>query len=238
MRGVIEEHYRVCDGVLGRALVHADEETLFIGLSDHGFTSFQRGFNVNTWLYENGLLALQPGAAPGEAAEEFFRGVDWGRTRAYAVGIGSIYLNRAGREVHGIVPEADVASLTERIARGLTGVPDPGRGQVAVRGVATRQEVYSGPYAAESPDLVVLFNAGYRASWATALGGLPRGVFEDNVKRWSGDHIVDPELVPGVLFMNRPFHGDRAALVDLAPTILSALGVPAGPAMEGNSLLP
>ena len=237
MQRVIEDHYRACDGVVGRALAHADDETLFIVLSDHGFTSFQRGFNLNTWLYENDLLALKPGAAPGDG-EEFFRGVDWSRTKAYALGIGSIYLNCQGREAQGIVPEAEVPSLSEAIVRALTGARDPGRGQIAVRGVATRRQVYAGPYAAESPDLIACFSAGYRASWATALGGLSQGVFEDNVKRWSGDHIVDPELVPGVLLMNRPFNGDRPALVDLAPTILAALGVAKGPAMEGNSLLP
>ena len=57
------------------------------------------------------------------------------------------------------------------------------------------------------------------------------------MKKWSGDHIIDPDRVPGVLFMNRLFRGDAARLTDLAPTILAALGVPKGPAMEGESLL-
>ena len=69
-------------------------------------------------------------------------------------------------------------------------------------------------------------------------GGHRPAQFEDNVKKWSGDHIIDPDCVPGVLFMNRPFRGARARLLDLAPTILAALGVPHGPAMEGESLLP
>ena len=52
---------------------------------------------------------------------------------------------------------------------------------------------------------------------------------EDNVKKWSGDHIIDPDQVPGVLFMNRPFRGEGARLLDLAPSILAALGVAQGP---------
>jgi hypothetical protein len=83
----------------------------------------------------------------------------------------------------------------------------------------------------------VRFAEGYRASWTTAVGGVPEDLFEDNIKRWSGDHIVDPALVPGVLLMNRPFRGEGARLVDLAPTILAALGAPRGPAMEGEELL-
>jgi predicted AlkP superfamily phosphohydrolase/phosphomutase len=234
---VIEEHYRACDAIVGKALAHADDRTLVIVLSDHGFNSFQRGVHLNTWLHDNGFLALKPGATPGEEAGDFFRSVDWGRTRAYALGLGSIYLNVRGREGQGIVAEAEAGTVARDIAAGLTGLLDEARGAVSIQGVVTREQVYSGPYAAESPDLVVNFAAGYRVSWATALGGVPHGHFEDNVKRWGGDHIIDPALVPGVLFMNRPLARDGASLLDLAPTILAALGVPKGPAMEGTSLL-
>jgi hypothetical protein len=62
-------------------------------------------------------------------------------------------------------------------------------------------------------------------------------VVEDNTRAWSGDHIVDPALVPGILFMSRPFREDSPRLLDMAPTILSALGAPAGTGLEGRSLL-
>jgi hypothetical protein len=123
------------------------------------------------------------------------------------------------------------------IIKGLTGLADQVQGREAIRRIVTREQVYAGPYADESPDLLVNFAEGYRVSWTTALGGIPEGHFEDNVKKWSGDHIIDPCLVPGVLFMNREFHGESAHMVDLAPTILAALGVPRGQAMEGSSLL-
>lgn len=234
---VIEDHYRRCDEVVGKAMSASDEDTLFIVLSDHGFNSFQRGVHLNSWLRENGFLKLCDGVSPGEEAGDFMRNVDWAGTRAYALGLGSIYLNLAGRERDGIVTPEDVGSVMSDIRRGLSGFADPDRGSVAIRSVSSRQEVYSGAYSAESPDLVVNFAEGYRVSWATALGGVPTGLCEDNVKKWGGDHIIDPTLVPGILFMNRPFDGDSARLVDLAPTILDALGLPKGAAMEGKSLL-
>ena len=83
---VIEEHYRACDAVVGQALAHADDRTLMIVLSDHGFNSFQRGVHLNTWLHDHGLLALASGAAPGADAGDFLLTVDWARTRAYALG--------------------------------------------------------------------------------------------------------------------------------------------------------
>jgi predicted AlkP superfamily phosphohydrolase/phosphomutase len=238
MAGVIEEQYRRSDLMVGHALQAADDRTLVIALSDHGFGPFRRGVHLNAWLLENGLLALKPGLHPGESAGDLLRGIDWSNTRAYSLGLGGIYLNLRGREAEGIVEADDAERLKVEIARGLDGLLDPVDGSLAIRGVKTREEVYSGPYVGEAPDLLVNFSKGYRASSSTSMGGVGEASFEDNRKKWSGDHIVDPALVPGVLFLNRPFQGASARLEDLAPTILEALGVPKGPLMEGSSLIP
>src|SRR5439155_6387410 len=131
-----------------------------------------------------------------------------------------------GREGQGILSPEDAAHAARAIRDGLTGLTDAAHGATAVRGVKLREEIYRGPYAEESPDLLVLFAEGYRASWTTALGGVGEGVFEDNTRRWGGDHIVDPALVPGVLFMSRRFDSASPNFLDLAPTVLAALGVP------------
>lgn len=230
---VIDDQYRRADEVVGRALEFADDRTLVVVLSDHGFGSFRRGVHLNTWLRDQGLLALESGADP----HDFPGSIDWSRTRAYALGLGGIYLNLEGREGRGIVTPDEAVGLKTRIAEGLTGLVDPERSAVAVRGVKSREQLYRGPFAEESPDLVVHFAEGYRVSWGASLGGVPEGHFEDNVKKWSGDHIVDPDLVPGALLMNRPFRHEGAGLVDLAPTILDALGLGPGPVMEGRTLL-
>jgi predicted AlkP superfamily phosphohydrolase/phosphomutase len=234
---VIEENYQACDAIIGEALEGADAETLFIVLSDHGNNSFQRGVHLNSWLWQQGLLALQPGIEPGEAAGEFFREVDWSQTKAYALGLGGIYLNLQGREGQGVVKPEEAAALKAAIAQKLRGLGDPERGQPAVHSVLCREAVYQGPYVSQAPDLLVNFQPGYRVSWSTPLGGVPAGLFEDNTRKWAGDHMIDPSLAPGVLFVNRPLIQGGARLLDLAPTILAALGVPAGPAMEGRSLL-
>jgi predicted AlkP superfamily phosphohydrolase/phosphomutase len=235
---VIEEQYRRGDDAVGKALEFADDETLVVALSDHGFGSFRRGVNLNTVLYELGLLALRDGARPGDEAGDMLRGVDWSRTRAYALGLGGVYLNLEGREREGTVGLDEIAGLKRSLAGALAGLIDAATGTAAVNRVRDRDAVYSGPFAGEAPDLLIDFAPGYRASWGTSLGGVPEGRFEDNTRRWAGDHIVDPREVPGVLFMNRPFRADGPALIDLAPTVLDALGVPKGPAMEGSTLLP
>ncbi len=215
---------------------YADDRTLLIVLSDHGFKSFQRGVNLNTWLHAQGLLALKNGARPGPEAGDMLQAVDWSRTRAYATGLAGIYLNLRGRERDGIMAAEEAERLKQKIATVLSGWVDAARGQVAIHSVVSREQVYRGAYVEEAPDLLVNCAPSYRTSWSTALGGVPQQECEDNTRRWSGDHLVDPVAVPGVLWMNRPFRSE-AGLLDLAPTILEALGSQPAPEMEGKSLL-
>ncbi|WP_240911013.1 alkaline phosphatase family protein [Paludisphaera soli] len=239
LAAAIEDHYRRGDAVVGQTLDHVDDRTLLIVLSDHGFSSFQRQFHLNSWLLREGLLALKPGLAPGQAAGEFLHGIDWENTQAYAMGLSGLFLNLQGREGRGIVRPEDAASLRRAIAEKLGGVRDDDRGRVAVRSARPRESVYSGPHADEAPDVIVDYAPGHRVSWSSSMGGVADGpLHEDNVKKWSGDHCIDPAATPGVLLMNRPFRREGASLVDLAPTILDAFGVEKGPLMEGSTLKP
>jgi predicted AlkP superfamily phosphohydrolase/phosphomutase len=119
----------------------------------------------------------------------------------------------------------------------LAEFPDRETQRAAVRSVSRREELYSGAFVENSPDLLVNFHPGFRVSWRTAVGGFARSLLEDNTRRWSGDHIVDPEAVPGILFMNCVGTRNHARIIDLAPTILNHLGVPTPESMEGSSLL-
>lgn len=238
----VEEQYRRCDALLTAALDKVDEGTLLIVLSDHGFGTFRRAFDTNTWLLQNGLLALKNGRKPGEKAGDGFSDVDWSKTFAYAVGLGGIYLNLKGRESGGILEEGAEAERVRRaIQSGLADFPDAHTERTAIRSVSRREELYSGAFVQNSPDLLVNFHRGFRVSWQSAVGGFSNSLLEDNMRRWSGDHIVDPESVPGILFMNRALrsgqeHG-HARIIDLAPTILNYLGVVVPETMEGVPLL-
>jgi predicted AlkP superfamily phosphohydrolase/phosphomutase len=246
----IDEHYTRCDKLLAPVLAKADENTLLIVLSDHGFNSFRRAFDTNTWLHQNGLLAVKDGTRASEDLGDGFAAVDWARSYAYAVGLGGIYLNLKGRESQGILDEGNQAErVRQRIQSGLAGISDATTGAVAVRRVSRREDIYSGPYARNAPDLLVNFCPGFRVSWQSAVGGFANSLIEDNTRRWSGDHIIDPDAVPGVLFMNRDPHRDASprsgscrigglpGIMDLAPTILSHFGVPVPETMEGTALL-
>ena len=164
--------------------------------------------------------------------------MDWSKTYAYAVGLGGIYLNFKGRESDGILEEGSEAErVRHAIQAGLAGFPDAHTQRPAIRSVSRREELYSGAFVGNSPDLLVNFHRGFRVSWQSAVGGFSHALLEDNMRRWSGDHIVDPESVPGILFMNRATLQQQPRIIDLAPTILQYLGVAAPESMEGESLL-
>ena len=208
-------------------------------LSDHGFQTFRRGVNLNAWLHQNGYLALEEGRAE---SGEWFRGVDWTRTRAFGVGLGGIFLNIQGREAQGIVPPEEAQSLADELVAKLSGLIDTDLDQVAVREVYPAHRLYKdkGPYADDAPDLIVGYAVGWRASWDGVRGVVNATIFDDNTKAWSGDHCIDPELVPGVLIANHAWQieGRKPVISDMAPTLLDLFGVPAPRYMDGKSLAP
>jgi predicted AlkP superfamily phosphohydrolase/phosphomutase len=232
--GVIEELYKDMDRVVGRTAEYVDRDTALFVLSDHGFCSFRRGVNLNAWLHQQGYLTLKTGAQEGG---EYFEGIDWSRTRAYTFGLSGVYLNIQGREAQGIVPRDDAASLRQELKARLAGLVDDATGVEAVRDVYDANSIYNGPYLDAAPDLIVGYAAGYRASWSAAVGKVSRNVFEDNLKCWSGDHCVDPSLVPGVLFTNQKLDGIDAGIEDMAPTFLRLFGIDAPRWMEGKPLV-
>jgi predicted AlkP superfamily phosphohydrolase/phosphomutase len=231
---VIEDLYRDMDRVVGRTLRYVNKDTALFVLSDHGFCSFRRGINLNSWLLKSGYLALQPGRTE---SGDYFECVDWSRTRVYTFGLSGLYLNLQGRESQGIVPEGDAAKLRAELRERLTDLPDDVGGKIAIQAVYESKNVYHGPYLDAAPDLIVGYAPGYRASWGAAVGKVTKAIFEDNNKCWSGDHCVDPSAVPGVLFANRPCRAQNPGIEDMAPTILRLFGIDPPSWMEGRPLL-
>ena len=232
---VIDECYVEMDALLGEALDALDAKDTLIVMSDHGFGSFRRGLNLNSWLRDEGYLTLREPA--GAERPSILADADWDRTRAYALGINSLYLNSLGRERRGIVAAADRADLLQEIGEKLLALRDPQDGARVVATVYHVDEFYPGADRRIAPDLLVGYAENYRASWATALGGAPHETFEDNLERWSGDHCVAHHLVPGILVTNRKIAVSEPALTDLAPTILAAFGIDKPAEMIGRNVL-
>jgi len=220
---VIQDLYDRMDKLIGRVMQQIDDQTLLLVISDHGFKSFNRCMNLNAWLHQNGYLVLKDGKSE---SGDWFEDVDWSRTRAYTMGLNGLYMNVKGREREGIVEAgAESEYLKEDLRGKLDGLVDPASGKVGITGMFDCDAVYAGPYVDNAPDLIVGYGEGFRASWDSVMGKVTTTIFEDNLKAWSGDHCVDPRLVPGVLFSNRNIAIEKPAIVDVAPTVMKLFGL-------------
>jgi predicted AlkP superfamily phosphohydrolase/phosphomutase len=234
LKTVIEDLYMRMDDLVGRTMKRCkDKDTLLLVISDHGFNTFRRGIDLNRWLEVNGYLKVHD----ERRLEPNLAGVDWSATRAFALGLTGIFVNTRDKFAQGIVdPGEEAGKLREEIAARLAAVVDPKTDGAAIKRVYQAPKVYRGPYKDQAPDLVVGYERGYRVSWEAAIGKTTRDIFHDNTKAWSGDHCVDPSVVPGVFFCNRALETENPRLVDLAPTILNLFGVPVPEYMDGKVL--
>jgi predicted AlkP superfamily phosphohydrolase/phosphomutase len=241
--GDIEHHYRNADRLLARVRDALPEGTLLIVMSDHGFQPMSRQVHLNAWLRAHGYLVLQDGVTPpanhraAGARLPRLDSVDWSRTRAYGVGFNGLYLNMAGREAQGIVQPSDADALLDELATALTAWRDPASGRPPVLRTWKAAEIYAAPRRSEAPDLVVGYDAGYGCSEESTLGEITAQVVEDNVRGFTGNHLMAPEVVPGVLLVNRRLPGDGHDLEDLTVTLLRHFGVAPAEGMTGRSIL-
>jgi predicted AlkP superfamily phosphohydrolase/phosphomutase len=196
-RQAIHWIYTEADRILGETMSRMGPNDRLMVVSDHGFAPFRRAVHLNRYLADAGYLAFKDGKTGSGVG---FSDVDWSRSEAYALGLNSIFINRAGREAFGIVDADRAAAIKAEIQASLPALRDPDTQAAMVREVFDGAILYPGNANGDAPDLVVGYEPGYRASWQTSLGGTPAGLAEDNDRKWSGDHCITPEAVPGVLF--------------------------------------
>jgi predicted AlkP superfamily phosphohydrolase/phosphomutase len=216
---VIPKIYRRMDGILGRTLERIEEDTLLIVCSDHGFSSFRWSVHLNTWLVQNGFMALMGGRTAGGA---LFENVDWSKTSAFALGLNSIFFNLKGREGQGIIEPGALPAVMEELVRKLQGWSHHNKS--VIKAIDVPQRSCGNAIEHQHPDLVVGYNEGYRTSWQTAVGGAPAGeVVEPNLDKWSGDHCCDPAIVPGIFLSNEKNLVPKPHIKDICPAILDYL---------------
>lgn len=234
---VIEDTYKKMDQIVGRVMERLQPDDLLMLMSDHGFHSFRYGFSVNTWLARNGYLGIKNQADPKTAYtdKKYLLDFDWSRTKAYGLGLGMIFLNRAGRERDGIVTEAEAPALLSEMKEKLLSEVDPNTGENIFRNVYVYENP-TGEAAADAPDIQLGYAEGYQTTKASAAGAAPQKMIEPNLNKWSGEHASsDTAFTSGIFFANKSIDKDPG-LRDLGITALSYLGANVPDSFEGKNL--
>jgi len=235
---------RRLDGILGKLVEAAGPEATVVFLSDHGFKSYRRTFNLHRWLVEEGWSVQRRGESTGatsagpladaKASQRAARlaTLDLGTSRAFADvaegNFGAIRLNVAGREAEGVLPEGEVEAALEALTAKLRGLEFPA-GVPVVQGVHRGADLYPGPLQEERvPDLIVEFAPAWRAY--TDVFGPPMSAGTQPFP----DHALDGVLVVAGPSIKGHRDRTRAQLTDVAPMLYHLMGEPVPSHLGGD----
>ncbi|MGH9830446.1 MAG: alkaline phosphatase family protein, partial [Blastocatellia bacterium] len=213
------DYYRKVDKFLGAIAERLKGETLFI-MSDHGFTGIEKQVYLNRWLVDNGYLKLKDNP---RSIEDISDG-----SVAFAMDPGRVYINVKGRYPNGAVNAGDAPKLIEELRQGLSKISD-GSVQV-VKHVYTRDSLFSGPCVESAPDLCV------QSVWRYDLKGAVNKTQLMDREIFTGMHTQDD----ATFYISEPdaaLKQDRVKIFDVAPSILSCLGIEVPSGMDGRSVL-
>ena len=197
---IVDDWYIKYDALVGRVeefiSIHETTDDRLVIVSDHGFANFDYKVHLNRWLFDHGYLNTRKEASTGD-----WKDIDWSRSNAYAIGLNGIYLNLVGREANGQVELHQRDQLLADLEAGLLAFAGPD-GNPVIQQVWRNEQAFNGAFAQNGPDLVIGYSPGYRSSAETGLGGWGEKAIVTNSDHWGGDHCIDPQLVPGVVFAN------------------------------------
>jgi predicted AlkP superfamily phosphohydrolase/phosphomutase len=227
------DYYRALDDKIARLLRFADDDTAVLLVSDHGAKRIDGGICVNEWLRGEGYLVLKED--PTEPVPLRPDMVDWSRTTAWGEGgyYCRLFLNVAGREPDGTVPESDYDRVRDEIAEKLRSIPDD-RGR-PIGTVAYKPEELYAERNGVPPDLLVYFGDLFWRSIGL-VGTNAVHMLENDTGPDDANHAPDGLYLlaaPGV----EAGPGEERELRDIAPTLLTLLGEPVPADMEGRSLV-
>ncbi len=255
-RDLITAGYRLLDQHLARLLTYLPVNGLVIICSDHGFGPLcGTRDSLNAWLAEKGWLFYQENRQRSLAARSAailltqirkrvsfrFRqqvlaslpvlrrrvetrlrmgGINWEPTQVYAaIDHQELWINLKGHQPAGCVASADYDKLCERVSKELLSWQDERSGVLRVRAVHRRPYISVRDEDVLPPDLFLEWN--------------PDAVSSQYHPLISGDHAPQGTIIvagAGIQPRNLP----PCSLIDVAPIVLQALGVPISKTMEGR----
>jgi predicted AlkP superfamily phosphohydrolase/phosphomutase len=257
--------YQDLDNAVGEIVGRMDPETTIAIVSDHGADAVYKTVHLNTWLLDNGFLALNRGASSivqpllrlydrsmdflkekmsikDAQSYKFFNFINWQNTKAYFIGSsGKLFINLKGREQYGVVePGQEYEDTRNEIIEKLLRLKDPHTGKSVVSQIKKREDIYKGDCYEQAPDLVIVWEKGYNS--IIRLNELKKGI--GSCKRgdifgpslFSGDHIPEGIFIIKSPGIEKNRRDLQANIIDICPTLLYIMGVPVPRSMDGRVL--
>jgi predicted AlkP superfamily phosphohydrolase/phosphomutase len=231
----IHDYYVYLDKEIGGLLELLDRETSVMVVSDHGAKTMHGAICINEWLQQEGLLALKE--KPGEQTRLKMNMIDWKKTRVWGEGgyYCRIFLNVRGREPEGVIPEDEYESFRAELKARLEAIEDEEGRNIGTR-VFTPEEAYR-EVKNIPPDLIVYFgNLDWRSAGSVGIGAVH--LYENDTGPDDANHAEN-----GIFIWNLPKDRfieikDTFSIYDIAPSILTYLGIEVPADMIGRSLIP
>lgn len=229
---VLREYYQAVDARIGELLERVGEETAVLVVSDHGAKSMIGGVCVNQWLIDEGLLTVNDDLSGRKRFEDC--DVDWSRTKAWSSGgyYARVFLNVQGREPQGIIAPEDYEAVRDDLVRRIESMTGPD-GQPLNNRAHKPQDLYH-QVNGVAPDLIVYFgdlrwrsvgSVGYDSAFTFENDTGPDDANHD----YHGIFILDDRSGRGGMEVT------GLQLMDVAPTVLSLLGVDVPADMQGKT---
>ncbi len=234
-RNYVEEAMMWADSILKAIIDNVDlDNTVVIVVSDHGQWSVKKFVNINSILYQAGLIAVN-----GDGS------IDWNNTKAYYVGYNQIFVNLQGREEDGVVPPDEYGVVVNKIMDALASVRDPDTGEPVFSLILSKDEAEPyGLFGDRAGDVIFSCRPGYAASTSLQLSNGTPVLFSDavplkTVTGTHGDYPYYPQLIAifGAVGPNI-IHGELGYIrsTSIAPTITTILGIEPPANATGNPL--
>jgi predicted AlkP superfamily phosphohydrolase/phosphomutase len=177
-----------------------------------------------TRILPNSILEKFPGIYGSIGTNMIDQKIDWENSDAMAISMGPIYINekKVGTRYHQLREE-----LIEKIGENK----DPRTGEKVISECYRKEDIYTGAYMKDAPDIVLLPSKGYEI-----YGGIEKDIFKSNRVSWTtGNHPKGIFLA----FGSEIKKGEKikgARIIDIAPTILHVFSAPIPKDIDGRVL--
>lgn len=210
-----------------------------LGIQDLSYWRMKIGRNQNLKSFLRRLLPqkTQDKLSQAMTSSNSNGDIDWSITQAYFVPVYfhvcGVELNLKGIHREGIVAfDSEYELLRDRIIDTAYQVVDPVTGEKIVTLAARREELFSGPYVTEFPDVILILNPDYIG----ALSLVGSQLVESHVPFRSGEHRPDGIFLAVGSNIQSQSDLPSLQLADVPATVLYLLDVPVPTLYDGRIL--